>query len=266
MPFPDVERVIYSNSPLAEVICQLRFPPILKISAEEPHAFQERVRHIYPNFSTTTPAEALPQNAPDFLRPLLQAAFQDPSLNSGIKQFRFSDPDEEWNVFLSRDALGLTTTHYVRWEDFRDRYRMLVSALLEVYTPAYFTRIGLRYKDLLSPARAGNANYTWQHIIEPHILGELGNSALEGLTVAGAKRELSLELERDLLLTLNHGFVQEEGQEGISYLIDADYHKESRLDTEQWITDFERCHWHAGRIFRWCITKTLHQALGPIPA
>jgi len=31
MPFPEVKRVIYEHNPLDKVICQLRFPPILRI-------------------------------------------------------------------------------------------------------------------------------------------------------------------------------------------------------------------------------------------
>ena len=54
MPFPEVERVIYARNPLDQVVCQLRFPPILKIDAEIPAGFQDRVREDYPNFSETS--------------------------------------------------------------------------------------------------------------------------------------------------------------------------------------------------------------------
>ena len=47
MAFPEVERVIYERNPLDEVICQLRFPAILKID-EPPIAFQEQIRTRYP--------------------------------------------------------------------------------------------------------------------------------------------------------------------------------------------------------------------------
>jgi hypothetical protein len=36
MPFPAAERVTFQKNPLNEVICQLRFPPILKIDHHEP--------------------------------------------------------------------------------------------------------------------------------------------------------------------------------------------------------------------------------------
>ena len=44
MPFPDAKRIIFRKNPLTEVVCQLRFPPILKIDAEVPANFQEAIR------------------------------------------------------------------------------------------------------------------------------------------------------------------------------------------------------------------------------
>ena len=41
--FSNDERVIYAKRQLVEVICQLRFPEILKIDVSEPADFQERI-------------------------------------------------------------------------------------------------------------------------------------------------------------------------------------------------------------------------------
>ena len=51
MPFPEAKRIIYRKNPLDQVICQLRFPPILKIDAEVPAKFQDRIRGDFPNLS-----------------------------------------------------------------------------------------------------------------------------------------------------------------------------------------------------------------------
>ena len=48
MPFPEATRVIYHKNPLTDVICQLRFPPILKIDSEIPSLFQDTIREQYP--------------------------------------------------------------------------------------------------------------------------------------------------------------------------------------------------------------------------
>ena len=45
--FSNDERVIYAKRQLVEVICQLRFPEILKIDVSEPADFQERIRRDF---------------------------------------------------------------------------------------------------------------------------------------------------------------------------------------------------------------------------
>jgi uncharacterized protein (TIGR04255 family) len=50
MPFPEIERIVYRNNPLTEVVCQLRFPPILSIESELPVKFQDAIREMYPSF------------------------------------------------------------------------------------------------------------------------------------------------------------------------------------------------------------------------
>ena len=265
MPFPDYPRVIYARNPLVEVVCQVDFPPILRISAEEPMAFQERIRHLYPNFDTSQGPESLPDSVPDVLRPFLQGAFQDPTLSQGLRQFQFSDAAHDWHVFLSRDTLSLATDAYTRWEDFNARFTVLLDTLLEEYSPSYFTRVELTYKNLVSPQRAGNKSYTWTDLLSSPVLGELATPALEGFGIVGARREIRLELESDLFLTLSHGFVVDDEQGDPSYLIDAEYHKEGQIATHDCLANISRCHSYAGKIFRWCITDTLHDALGPTP-
>ena len=51
MPFPETsQKIIYKKNPLDRVICQLRFPPILKIDTELPDKFQESIRNDFPEF------------------------------------------------------------------------------------------------------------------------------------------------------------------------------------------------------------------------
>ena len=48
--FSDEPRCIYRNNQIAEVICQFRFPEILKIASDPPAAFQEAIRAAYPQY------------------------------------------------------------------------------------------------------------------------------------------------------------------------------------------------------------------------
>ena len=66
MLFPDAKRTIYKNNVLEQVICQLRFPTILKIDTEVPSRFQEVIRHRFPIYKQTN--EALIPDFPTALR------------------------------------------------------------------------------------------------------------------------------------------------------------------------------------------------------
>src|SRR6266852_706318 len=48
-PFPEFTRVIYQRNPLVEVVCQLRFSPILRIDTDPPAEFQDRIRSAFPS-------------------------------------------------------------------------------------------------------------------------------------------------------------------------------------------------------------------------
>ena len=50
--FPPVEEVQLRRSPLREVICQVRFPPLLRIVNGYPVDFQERIRQHFPELGT----------------------------------------------------------------------------------------------------------------------------------------------------------------------------------------------------------------------
>ena len=51
MLFSDHPRTHYRTAPAHEVICQLRFPPILSINTTEPADFQEAIRTEFPSMS-----------------------------------------------------------------------------------------------------------------------------------------------------------------------------------------------------------------------
>jgi uncharacterized protein (TIGR04255 family) len=66
MQFPDYERVIYERNPLNEVLCQLRFPSILKVTSQQPVEFQEVIRTDYPILNIKRPVELpVPNQTPE---------------------------------------------------------------------------------------------------------------------------------------------------------------------------------------------------------
>jgi uncharacterized protein (TIGR04255 family) len=48
--FPSSPRIIYGKAPLYQVLCQVRFPTILRIEASVPAEFQEMIQATFPLF------------------------------------------------------------------------------------------------------------------------------------------------------------------------------------------------------------------------
>ncbi len=127
MPFPEANRVLYRKNPLDQVVCQLRFPPILRIDAEIPAEFQEMVRRQIPNLTETSewklevPPGLKDQISPEILRQILQS--------SGNKNYEFSSEDGQWKINLTRTFVALTTQRYERWEEFKEKLEIPFRAL-----------------------------------------------------------------------------------------------------------------------------------------
>ena len=104
--FSNDERVIYAKRQLVEVICQLRFPEILKIDVSEPADFQERIRRDYPQYEKKI--EQLPP----------QMVNGKPVPQGTVNNYQFVSAEGQWRVSLTKGFIALSTYGYTRWEDF----------------------------------------------------------------------------------------------------------------------------------------------------
>ena len=143
MPFPETARVIYGKNPLREVVCQLRFPRILKIEAEVPVDFQEHIRKQFPIYK-----ENVPEIMPPVIREMIPGQIAD-ALPRQRRTHEFYSKDRKWRVGLTSSFIALTTYSYDRWGNFYSRIQDLLQVFNETYEPAFFTRIGLRYINLI---------------------------------------------------------------------------------------------------------------------
>ena len=167
MLFPETPRVIYQENPLVEVICQLRFPLLLRIDTEPPADFQEALREEYPKLKVE---KSLGINIS------VQGNIPPPG-PTGLKyEFASEEDDPIWKVVLANNFLALTTQRYQRWEEFRERLEKLITTLVEIYRPNFFTRIGLRYQDLIVRSKLGLKDYSWTDLLEPPHCGGVGQS------------------------------------------------------------------------------------------
>lgn len=253
MPFPESKRVFYGKNPLEEVVCQLRFPPILRINTEAPATFQDRVRAVFPFYQKTSTSVQV-------LRQLPQELAQALAGSAGTVH-EFKSADRVWTLSLTRDFIALTTTGYKDWQDFKQKMGGPLEALTEIYEPAFFVRTGLRYRDRIDRDGFGLGDVNWKELLRPGALGELADETI-GPHIEHVLRELIVRLTGDAgQVRIVHG-LQREGDK-LSYIIDSDFFTEKQTEIKAVSDVLDAFNRRAGRLFRWYITSQLHEAMLP---
>jgi uncharacterized protein (TIGR04255 family) len=257
MPFPETQRVIYQKNPLDQVICQLRFPPILKIDTEIPAIFQEKIRKDFPNF-TETKLE-IPLNATGKIPIDISSILQ----SSGTKNHEFSSEDGSWKINLTRTFLAITSNDYSRWENFVDKINLPLSALIEVYSPGYFSRVGLRYINIIKRSSLDLDNVDWNDLIKPYILGILGSTNV-GKNVKNFENKYEIVLsDKKSIVRIVTKFVVAKDNGETCYSIDSDFFNTSRTDIDNVMQILNFFNSRGSRLIQWCITNRLHEAMKP---
>jgi uncharacterized protein (TIGR04255 family) len=256
--FPPSPRVIYEKAPLSQVICQLRFPPLLKIESEPPADFQERIRHRFPLLERTQ--LQIPDLPPELAQMLGAAIPQSKS------EFSFRTEDGASTLNLGPEQIALTTTKYTRWERFLDDLTPALQALLELYRPSFFQRVGLRYINTIVRSALEIPDERWSALLQSHILGELTIPAVEA-QVTELKRNIRVDLPNELgcAMFLQHGFAKKADNSEIVYRLDFDFSRSAKTEVADARDTLNRFNSMVGRAFRWCITESLHEHLRPVP-
>lgn len=257
--FSNEQRCRYGAHQLAEVICQLRFPEILAISEKPPVDFQEAIRADFPQFVkrmerhapalTGTPGNMVLQNQP------------------ATVNYQFSSADGVWRVNLTSKFISLSCTKYTGWEEFARKLDKPLAAFIQVYKPAYFERIGLRYLNFISRFHLGLADRPFSELIAPCYLGPL---AEEDLSEAAATRcsvdaELAIRGGCRAKIHAGPGMVKVNGKQDqeIKFVFDQDLYMAGQLKLPLVAGALQTLHSQAFSIFRGAITDKLHDAMEP---
>jgi uncharacterized protein (TIGR04255 family) len=260
MKFPESERVIYKKNPLIEVVCQFQYPPILKISQQLPADFQDRVREEYPIFKKQN--SQLPSEISNIIR-----QFDDSFIDNQDQVYIFQSEDSIWQIVLDQNSITLSTRKYERYEEFRQKFKGVVNVFEEIYRPSFYSRLGLRYRDLIVRSQLDLIGVSWSELIPRQLASELHSQEMAE-SITGFMKNLQMSSE-STQIALSHGLVMarnsENNENEESYLIDSDFsttNKTSRND-EAWDT-IDIFNKTARNLFRWSITDKLHNALIPV--
>ena len=258
MKFPEKDRIKYNKNIIYEVIFQARFPEILRISNEEPVAFQDKLRkQDFPEIKIkkTDPLVGIP----DAVRKLI-----------GDDEYSFFSEDHNWKVVLTKQFIALVCSQYKEYEEFEKRLQTVLDIFFENYDPNYFGRIGLRYKNLANKTVLEKDVKDVREFIPQQIAPELKNEL--GEEVKGFEKTV-LFADEVCKVNIKHILGQFTGQFGkvnindeISYIIDIDCFTEQKIrkvnDAITTSRTFNTC--YIRNIFQWSITPELADVMEPI--
>ena len=261
MLFAEYQRYQYARSPLIEVICQLRFPTILTINSGEPADFQEAIRQEFPRYAARK--EQLP---PKVVGAGGSNAKVEPQ--SPITNHSFISADGLWKINLTKDFIALSTLRYTSWEDFALKLDKPLAQFIQVYQPAFFQRLGLRYLNAISKKRLGLTDLLWDDLIRSPYLGILGEPDVDETKVGRSTLETELSLEDGARMKIHAGpgLINGGKQDPEPrFILDGDFSRAGSLTADKVPDTLEVLHRYAERFFHGAILPELHEAMGPTP-
>ena len=257
--FSQEPRCEYRQNPLAEVICQLRFPEILTIGTTVPDKFQEAIRAEFPQYAKRQemPAPKLTGTPGN-----LSVQKQEPTINH-----QFTSADGIWRVNLTSKFISLACTKYTCWEDFARKLDKPLVAFIQLYKPAYFERVGLRYVNFISREELGLPTTPYRELIEPCYLGLLGEEDVQEHTCSRSSLDTEVGLRGGCRVKIHAGpgMVQKHGQKDkeVKFIFDQDLFMPGQVPVNLSVGALQTLHSQAWSIFRGAITQKLHDAFEP---
>ncbi len=261
--FPPSPREHFEKAKLAlqQVVCNIQFPRQLRLENESPAAFQDSIKQTFPLYQKGQAIE-LPQGVqiPQQVLQLMAAQAVNP-------QHQFLTEDKKSTVALTPETLTYTSRSYTSWETFRSGLQQSLSALNREYGIPFFSRISLRYVNVINKNQLNLGNRRWADLLKTDFIGKFPLEQFEDST-----QHIALNMRLRLpdgtgTVTIQHGFVFVVGTQrtGRSYLLDFDFHEQPKIEIKDAEPRLDHFHELAGRAFRWSIAGELRTALGPIP-
>lgn len=257
--FFDRDRYLYRKHQLVEVICQLRFPTILSISAREPADFQEEIRRDFPQYKRLL-EQAQPKisGVPGNLRV---------EEGNRVTNYQFLSADGRWKVNLTDNFVALATPAYTKWEDFAAKLDLILAQFIPIYQPAYFERVGLRFINVFSRKALDLEGVPFRELLQPGYLGLLGEDDVREESFARSGQDIELAVSGGCRVKLHAGpGMLQRGtvkDNEVKFILDNDIFMNGKLPVAQCAPALQTVHIQADRLFAGAITQRLHEAMEP---
>ncbi|MFA1622515.1 TIGR04255 family protein [Rhizobium mongolense] len=250
MNFPEAIRVIYEKNPLADVVCQLRFPRVLAIDERLPVDFQSAIATDFPFVESQEIAQ-------------LSFGPGDPISNKRLN-YVFTTEDKRYAIALNSESLAISTKAYTEWADFSNFVRQALEALLQNYSVSLFQRIGLRYINVISKKKLGLEDRLWSDLVRRSALGLLAEDdvPIKDVIEMNYATAFRLDVGKTVMRTVL-GTTEQTGDELVLVLDNDFFYDEPIRGAENVIATCGKFNNIAGRAFRWIVLDALHEKLEP---
>lgn len=256
-------RVVYTNAPAHEVICQLRFPEILSINHTDPAEFQEAVRGDFPQYARYEEAAAPQITGMNGPNPQVE---QRPP----VTNYNFISADNLWKLNLTENFIALSTLHYTSWEEFARKLDKPLAQFIQLYKPAFFQRVGLRYVNILSRDKLGLTGVEWPALITPAYTGALKEPDVQESDCISCTADFLLKVDSSCQakvhagpgrLQANSPNVPEDAE--VKFILDNDLSMGGSVPCTLAAGALETLHIHAYELFEGALTDRLRSAMNP---
>lgn len=256
---PPPAEVPLTDAPFVRVIAQVRFPLVASVERRDFIApFQEAIRAEYPVLR--------PEQSRSVV--LGQQGVMDARANTA---WRFHDASGAWRITLAPDFLALETGRYTSRDDFLDRLKRVLEALVAHVDPKVIDRLGVRYIDRVAGANLGDL----PQLVRPEVCGVLSTPLTSHARHSISESVFDLPADAGRVMTRwglvpARGTVDPAAVDAIdepSWLLDVDaFRAETReLDVEAAVRQARAFAERIYSIFRWAVTDEFLRRYGGQP-
>ena len=143
-----------------------------------------------------------------------------------------------------------------------------MAAFIQIYKPAYFERVGLRYINFISRKALELESIPFRELIAPAYLGLLGEDDVTeaGIGRCGVDAELPIRSGCRIKLHAGPGIIRGRNQQDteIKFVLDLDLFMPGKVPVNYAAGALHTLHSQTWPIFRGAITETLHNAFEPM--
>ena len=184
-----------------------------------------------------------------------------------VTNHQFVSEDGVWRVNLTSGFLSLACTRYTCWEDFARMLDKPLAAFIQIYKPAWFERIGLRYVNAVSRKNLDLEGVSFRELFQDQYLGILADEEIADGTVmrSGVDADVGIRGGCRVKIHAGPGQVRRGNvpDPEVKFLFDQDLYMGGKVPVNLSAGALQTLHTQAYAIFRDAITEKLHNAMEP---